>query len=336
MARKESLVVITGVGGRLGQLLARRLHRQDGIRVAGIDRRAFSRKPADIEHLRIDIRRKACEDLFRTRQVDVIFHLGLMHDPRQGAGEHHTWNIRGTQQILEFAQRYHVPKVVILSTGDVYGPSADNPAFITEDAPLLGAQRFAGMRDLIAVDMFAQSWFWKHPEIETVVLRPAHILGATHNAVSNYLRLPRVPVLLGFDPMVQVLHEEDAVAALLAAATPGVRGVFNIVGPDALPLRKLIEVAGKPTLDVPHVVLPGIAHRLFQLRFADFPAAELDYIRYAATLDGSRAREVLRFRHVYGVREAVAAALRLDIFDGSVESGKGQRLRRSAISAAAM
>ena len=328
MAGKQSLVVITGVGGRLGQLLARRLHRQPGVHVAGIDRRAFPRKPADVEHYRIDIRRKAAEELFRTRQVDVIFHCGVMHDPRKGTGEHHSWNIRGTQQILEFAHRYNVPKVVILSTGDVYGPASDNPAFITEDAPLLGAQRFAALRDLIAVDMTAQSWFWKHPEIETVVLRPAHILGATHNAVSNYLRLPRVPVLYGFDPMLQVLHEEDAVTALLAAATPGVRGVFNIVGPDPLPLRKLIEVAGKPTLELPHVVLPSVVNRMFQMRFAEFPAAELDYIRYAATMDGSRAREVLRFRHAYTVREAVAAALRQDIFDGSVEVGrKAQRLR---------
>ncbi len=333
MARKPSLVVITGVGGRLGQLLARRLHRQEGIQVAGIDRRAFPRKAADIEHLRIDIRRKAAEDLFRTRQVDVIFHLGVMHDPRQGSGEHHTWNIRGTQQILEFAHRYNVPKVVILSTGDVYGPAGDNPAFITEDAPLLGAQRFAALRDLIAVDMTAQSWFWKHPEIETVVLRPAHILGATHNAVSNYLRLQRIPVLMGFDPMMQVLHEEDAVTALLAAATPGVRGVFNIVGPDALPLRKLIEVAGKETLELPHVVLPTVVNRLFQMGFAEFPSAELDYLRYAATMDGSRAREVLRFRPEYGVRDAVSAALRRDIFDGAAENGS-KALRQRAAAAA--
>lgn len=330
MARRQSLVVVTGVGGRLGQLLARRLHRQEGVQVAGIDRRAFPRKAADIEHLRIDIRRKGAEDLFRTRQVDVIYHLGVMHDPRQGSGEHHAWNIRGTQQILEFAHRYNVPKVVILSTGDVYGPAGDNPAFITEDAPLLGAQRFAGLRDLIAVDMTAQSWFWKHPEIETVVLRPAHILGATHNAISNYLRLPRVPVLMGFDPMFQVLHEEDAVTAILAAATPGVRGVFNIVGPDALPLRKLIEVTGKETLELPHVVLPSVVNRLFQMRFAEFPAAELDYIRYAATMDGSRARDVLRFRHAYGVRDAVAAALRQGIFDGAVEGGRKALRPRTA------
>lgn len=322
MARRKTQAVITGISGRLGQLLARRLHRLEGVRVIGIDRRAFARKPMDIEHLRIDIRRKACEDLFRTQDIDVIFHLGLMHDPRKGAGEHHSWNLLGTQQILEFAQRYRVPKVVILSTGDVYGPQSDNPTFISEDAPLLGAQRFAALRDLISVDMFAQSYFWKYPEIETVVLRPAHILGGVKNAVSNYLRLGHLPVLMGFDPMVQVLHEEDAVSAIVAAARPGLRGVFNVVGPDALPLRKLVALTAKPTIELPHVLLPGVVNRMFQLRFADFPAAEIDYIRYSATMDGRRAREIMRFEHHYGVREAVRAALRTDVFDGAVEGAE--------------
>lgn len=323
MSRKKTLAVVTGVSGRLGQLLARRLHRADGVRVIGIDRRSFARKPADIEHLRIDIRRKACEDLFRTHRVDVIFHLGLMHDPRKGSSEHHTWNILGTQQILQFAQRYGVPKVVILSTADVYGPQSDNPAFISEDAPLMGAQRFASMRDLIAVDMFAQSYFWKFPEIETVVLRPAHILGGVKNAVSNYLRLPRLPVLMGFDPMIQVLHEEDAVSAILAAARPGIRGVFNVTGPEAAPLRKLLELTGKPLIELPHFLLPGVVNRMFQLRFADFPAAELDYIRYSATIDGRRAQEVMRFQHLYDAESAVRAALRTDVFDGAVERRAG-------------
>ena len=318
--KRKTLAVVTGIGGRLGQLLARRLHRQDNIKVVGFDRRPFPRRPADVEHLRLDIRRKACEDLFRTRRVDVIFHLGLMHDPRKDSGEHHSWNLLGTQQILELAQKYEVPKVVILSTGDVYGAQSDNPAFISEDAPLLGAQRFAGMRDLIAVDMFAQSYFWKYPEIETVVLRPAHILGGVKNAVSNYLRLPRVPVLMGFDPMLQVLHEEDAVSAVIAAARPGVRGVFNVVGPEAVPLRTLIALAGKETLELPHVVLPGIIQQLFQLRLAEFPAAELNYIRYSATLDGQRMRDLLRWRHDYSVRDAVDAALRRQVFDGATES----------------
>lgn len=314
---RKTTVVITGISGRLGTLLARRLHRENGIDVIGIDRRTFHRRPRDVKHLKIDIRRKKCEELFRSQKVDCIFHLGLMHDPRQNPDEHHSWNLVGTQRVFEYAQRYRVPKVVLLSSADVYGPQPDNPAFISEDAPLLGARRFHQIRDLISVDMLAQSYFWKVPEIETVVLRPVNILGGVNNAMSKYLRLNRVPVLLGFDPMMQVLHEEDAISAIIAAARPGIRGVLNVSGPDGLPLRSLIERAGKPTIEVPHVIAPSVARRLFQAHVIDMPAQEIDYVRYAITVDGSRAAGLLKFKARYSVDDAVSAALRTGIFDAA-------------------
>ena len=182
----------------------------------------------------------------------------------------------------------------------------------------MGAQRFSQIRDLISVDMFAQSFFWKVPEIETVVLRPVQILGGVRNAMSKYLRASAVPVIMGFDPMIQVLHEEDVISAVVAAARPGVRGVYNIVGPEALPLRKLIEVTGKKTIEVPSALAPVLVKRLYAMHLIDMPAAELDYLRYAITLDGSRARAELGFEHRYGVQQAVRAALRTDIFDGGL------------------
>ncbi|HAN32292.1 MAG TPA: NAD-dependent epimerase [Myxococcales bacterium] len=306
---KKTRVVITGISGRLGQVLTRRLHRMDNMEVIGIDRRRFPQRPKDVEHLRIDIRRKACEDLFRRRRVDVIFHLGLMHDPRRGSDEHHSWNILGTQRIFDYAQRHGVPKVVLLSSADVYGPQDDNPAFLSESAPLLGALGFPQIRDLISVDMLAQSYFWRAPEIETVVLRPVHILGQVDNALSNYLRLKRPPVLFGFDPMMQVIHEEDVITAVMAAAKPGIRGIFNVAGPYGLPLRQLVELAGAEALELPHPVAPILVRQAHLLRLVDAPAAELEYLRYAVTVDDRRARELLRFTPQYSVSQAVDAAL---------------------------
>src|SRR5437868_14842421 len=78
---------------------------------------------------------------------------------------------------------------------------------------------------------------WKYPEVDTVILRPAHIVGPTvRNAPSTYLRLPRPWTLAGFDPMVQLIHEEDVAHVLALALRPALRGVFNICGPGELPL----------------------------------------------------------------------------------------------------
>jgi UDP-glucose 4-epimerase len=153
-----------------------------------------------------------------------------MHDPRASDAEHHSWNVAGFQKLLQYVAQYEVPKLVVLSSANVYGPRPDNPQFLSEDAPLLGSASFSDIRDLIEVDMLAQSFIWRHPRTETVILRPAHILGTVRNAPSNYLRLPVIPTLLGFDPMVQVIHQMDLVEAIELAIRPGLRGIFNVGG----------------------------------------------------------------------------------------------------------
>jgi len=291
----EPAVVVTGICGRLGRRVCRTLHRE--TRVIGIDRRPFHDKPKDVEHWQVDVRRKKTQDIFRPGPAGVtaVVHLGIMHDPRASTADHHSWNVTGFAKLLEYVAHYKIPKLVVLSSANVYGPQPENAQFLTEDAPLLGGQRFPEIRDLVEVDMLAQSFFWKNPSTETVVLRPVHILGNVKNAPSNYLRLPTVPTLMGFDPMVQVIHEDDVVHAIKLALRPGVRGIFNIAGPEPSPLSRLIKTAGRARLPVPHMFAKGMLDRLYKLRLSDFPAPELDHIRYVCMVDDRRAREELGY-----------------------------------------
>ena len=230
-AADDRAVVITGICGRLGRRLTRVLHRE--AKVIGLDRRAFPDRPSDIEHHEIDIRSKRTKDIFRAGNVRALVHLGVMHNLRDSAEEHHSWNVVAFQHLLEYAERYKVPKVVLLSSANVYGPRPDNPVFLNEDAPLLGAGPFSEIRDLVGLDMGAQSYLWRYPQTEAVILRPSHILGTVHNAPSNYLRLKVVPTLLGFDPMMQVVHQDDVVWALAGCARAGRARDFQHRGPTA-------------------------------------------------------------------------------------------------------
>lgn len=300
-------VLVTGICGRLGRRLARRLHRERAV--VGIDRRDFPGRPKDIQHHQIDIRRKKTQDIFRQTKLAAVVHLGVMHDPRASAAEHHSWNVAGFQRLLEFVAQYDVPKLVVLSSSNVYGPRPDNPQFLPEDAPLLGGAAFSEIRDLIEVDMLAQSFFWKRPETETVILRPVHILGSVKNAPSNYLRLPVIPTLLGFDPMVQVIHQDDVVDAITRALLPGVRGIFNVAGPPPIPLSRLVDLTGRPRLQIPHFLAAGITQRLFRFRATSFPAPEIDHIRYVCMVDDRRARDVLGHAPQHDIGETVRATL---------------------------
>ncbi|MEK6606374.1 MAG: SDR family oxidoreductase [Myxococcota bacterium] len=305
-------VVVTGVAGRLGRLVAKRLHREGGYRIVGLDRRPFSGLPKDMEYAQVDLRSKKARDVFRSGDVAALVHLGILHDPRQTPDEHQQWNVVATGKLFEYCQSYGVPKVVVLSSANVYGPRPENPQFLGEESPLLAAQDFPEIRDLIELDMVAGSFFWRAREVETVILRPVHILGSVHNAASNYLRLPIVPTLLGFDPMVQVIHEEDVAEAIVCALRPGVRGIYNVVGPGEVPLSVLLRELGKPVLRVPHVVARPLMTALWRMKLTSYPVPELAHIRYVCMVDGRRARAELGFAPRRTLRETIRAAAELE------------------------
>jgi UDP-glucose 4-epimerase len=301
-------VAITGIAGNLGRRLARVLHGE--TRLVGIDRRPFPDRPKDVEHHQLDIRKARVEDLFRKGAIEAIAHLGLKHDPREQAAEAHSFNVAGTQRLLDIAVRHGVRKVVLLSSANVYGPMPGNPNFLPEETPLLGAARLPGFRDLIEVDMYCQSFMWQHPEIETVILRPVNIIGPTvRNAPSNYLRLERPMTVLGFDPMVQVIHEEDVCRAIALALRPGVRGVYNVTGPGEVPLSAALRELGREPIPVPHFLARAVTRKLFEARLSDYPPGEVDYIQYLCAVDGSRFVRDTGWAPRHSLRETLRSVL---------------------------
>jgi UDP-glucose 4-epimerase len=297
-------VIITGICGRLGRDLSRILHRKR--KVIGVDRRAFVDAPGDVEHHQMDIRSSRAREIFR-HGVAAVVHLGVMHDPHESSVEHHEFNVVGLQRVLEYVETYKIPKLLLLSSANVYGPRPDNPQLIREDAPLLGAGPFSDIRDLVELDMLVNSFFWRNPSTDTVILRPAHILGTVKNAPSNYLRLDLVPTLLGFDPMIQVVHQRDVLNAIDLALTPGVRGIFNIGGPEPLALSKAIAVLQRRIVAVPHSLAKAAVKNLFRFKLTSFPAPELDFIRYVCMVDDTKARSELGYAPEHGVEATLRA-----------------------------
>ncbi len=293
---REGAVLITGISGRLGRRVARRLHRYRSI--VGLDPKPIRGLPPDVDHVALDPRRSQARQVFRRGDIGAILHLGVLHNPSKGA-EHQTQNLVALQKILEYADQFGIPKVVLLSSANAYGPRPDNPQFLTEEAPLLAGGAFSEMRDIVELDMFAQSFFWRSPEIEFVILRPANILGTVRNAPSNYLRLDVVPTVMGFDPMIQALHQDDVVSAIECALAPGRRGVFNIAGPPPVPLSRALALLGRRTVSVPYTLTKGVLRQAFRLKVTSFPAPELDFIRYVCMVDDTRARRELGYRPAY-------------------------------------
>jgi UDP-glucose 4-epimerase len=297
---KKRTVVLTGISGNLGREVAKLLHRH--FRVIGLDPRPVQGLPKDVEHYTHDYRRRRAENVFRRTKPYALVHLGAIHRLRQSYDEAHTFNVVGTQRLLEFCQRYKVSKVVFVSTADVYGPMPGQSHYTDEDVTLQGDLHYPEMRMAVAMDRMAQSFHWMAPSIETTLLRPVHMIGPRlKNAICTYLRLPVFPVIAGYDPMLQVIHQRDVIRAVqLALGRRKIHGIYNLSGTEAAPIRRVLEHLGKPLIPIPAPLARMAFEQLWRHSVLAFPPPELDHLQYSSVVDVTRMTHKLKFTPTYG------------------------------------
>ncbi|MBM4281428.1 MAG: NAD-dependent epimerase/dehydratase family protein [Deltaproteobacteria bacterium] len=284
-------VLVTAAASSLGRVLCRRLHRS--YDVLAVDTRPFPDRPKDVEHAEVDLRRKAAQTLIKKRRPDLVVLLGPWHDERPART---AATLESTATLLQLVEDIGAKKLVVLSAASLYGPSPTSASFLSEDAPLLGGQRSRAVADAIAVDMMVQSFFWKAPATETVILRLVHVVGPhLQNLASRFLRQRRVATLLGFDPMMQLVHEDDVVDAVALALAPDKRGVFNVVGPTQAPLSRILAARRAQVVPLPGFLLGPALVRARALRLTRLDDSELVHLKYSCLVDGARAAAELGF-----------------------------------------
>ncbi|HZO14249.1 MAG TPA: NAD-dependent epimerase/dehydratase family protein [Polyangiaceae bacterium] len=295
-------VLVTGAASPRGRLVIAHLHAQKH-EVVGIDTESWPDPPSGVKLHVLDIRKRGFEDLMRRQRFDAVVHLAVHAGFRLPPAERHRLNLEGTGKVVELAAEHGVKQLVVASHASVYGALPDNPYFMTEDAPPQVGRSFPEMQDLVTADLLASSAMWKHPKLSIVVLRPVHSLGPTsRDVMAQLLRRKRFPTVLGFDPMIQVMHESDLARAFGVALQNGARGVYNVTGPGEVPLSVLIEEAGARAMPVPELVLALVIGR-FGLPEAGSGA--LDFLKHPCLVDGSRFREATGFEPERSLRETV-------------------------------
>jgi UDP-glucose 4-epimerase len=114
-----------------------------------------------------------------------------------------------------------------------------------------------------------------------------------------------VPTALGFDPRLQLLHEEDAVESLYRSLVAETGGIFNIAADGVVFLSQAVRMMGRVPLPLLLPAAQPTAALLRRLRVIDFPVDQLKLIVYGRVVSTQRARERLGF----GPRFTTAAAL---------------------------
>ncbi|TVP74956.1 MAG: NAD-dependent epimerase/dehydratase family protein [Nitriliruptor sp.] len=326
-------VLLTGVSGQFGGLVARALEQRDDVlEIVGIDVREPPNDLRRTEFVRADLRNPLVGRVLEAAAIDTVLHLSLTSQPGAAGGrtsmkEH---NVIGTMQLMAACQASSVlRRVVLKSTGAVYGSAHTDPALFREDSTPRIPPRQGFGKDAGEAEGYVRMLGRRRPDLDLTILRLANLVGPrVDSAFQSFFALPVLPTVVGFDPRLQFCHEEDAVGALVQAATGDRHGTVNVAGAGTLYLSQAIRLAGRVPVPVPLPFVSGLSAALRRSGRADVSPDQLRMLQFGRVMDTTRLREEFGFEPEYTTRAAFDDFLERRRLRGMIDRDEAVRLER--------
>jgi UDP-glucose 4-epimerase len=303
-------VLITGVGSFIGSSLAAELERDPKVEyVAGLDTRSPRVRLARTELVGADTRAGAIGRLLFDRRVDTVVHEQIVRRPGPGmsARAMHELNVMGTLQLLAACERLpNLEAIVIRGSAGIYGSEPNAPQFFTEEMTSLYPLRSRFQRDVAEIETMFAAFSRRQPRVVCTMLRYQPAVGPSLDSqFTRYLSSPAPPTYLGFDPRLQVIHEHDAVAALVATIERPVEGAVNVAGAGTIGLTRMIRLAGRPAAPIVAPLFGAVTSAARRVGMQTLPDDFRRLLRYGRAVDTHRLTDEIGFTPRYSTVAAI-------------------------------
>jgi UDP-glucose 4-epimerase len=310
------IVLVTGVCRDLGGRFARSIVDDPRVeRVVGVDIVPPRHDLGDVHFVRADIRNPVIAKVIAAEGIDTVVHMGVISTP-SGAGGRASMkeiNVIGTMQLLAACQKSRqVERFVVKSSARVYGSSSRDPAMFTEGMAPKRLPRSGFAKDSVEVEGYVRGFARRRPDVAVCVLRFANILGPSADSpLASYFSLPVLPTVLGYDPRLQFVHEDDVIEVLRIASHEPARGTlnsgtFNIAGDGVLLLSQCARRLGRPTVPLLMPAVSWVGSMVRTLGFTDFSPEQLRLLTHGRVVSTNQMRETLGYRARYTTTETFA------------------------------
>lgn len=309
-------MLVTGAARQLGGRFVRRVQRDPEVdRVIALDAVPPAHDLGGAEFIQADIRQPAVARVLAETGADTVVHMDVTGTALGGGGRATVkeTNVIGTMQLLGACQKSPgVKRLVVKSSTNVYGSAPRDPAVFTETTPAKSLPSGGFAKDAVEVEGYVRGFARRRPDVAVCVLRFANILGPTPDTpLASYFALPVLPTVLGYDPRLQFVHEDDVIEVLRIASHEPRRGTlnsgtFNIAGDGVLLLSQCSRRLGRPTVPLllPAVTWAGSLVRT--LGMTDFSPEQIRLLTHGRVVDTGQMRDTLGFVPTYTTAETFA------------------------------
>jgi UDP-glucose 4-epimerase len=325
-------ILVTGLSTYWGGRLAQALERDPAVEaIIGVDRRPPKVELHRTEYVRVTDSHSLIRRIVEAAEIDTVVDTRLVVDsivtsPRLA----HENNVLGTMNVLAACggEGSPVRKVVFKSSAHYYGAEQDDPAFFTEAMDRPHAPGTPIERDIVDAERAVREFALRHPHVTVTVLRFANGLGpALRTSLSQVFGLPAVPAILGFDPRLQFIHEDDIVGCLEHAVRHDTPGVFNCAGDGVLALSEIAGLLGKPFAPVLPPVATGLAAGAVERIGIRLPAEVRRQMRFGRGVDNRRFKAT-GYRYRFTTRETVQRLAEYQRLEPILREGGGSQTYR--------
>ncbi len=304
-------VLITGVASHFGTELARRLEADPAYEyVAGLDMSPPRDALERTEFIEADIRDELLPQALAKAAPDTVVHNQIVRRPGPGmsAGTAHDINVIGSLQLLTACERTDsIESIVIRGSAGVYGSEPAAPQFFDEEMTRMYPLRTRFQRDAGEIEAYFETYANSHRHVTCTMLRYQPAIGpSVATQITRYLALSVPPTYLGFDPRLQLIHEDDALDALVAAVERPVRGAVNVAGPGTVGLTRMIRMAGRLGVPVPAPLFGATAAAGKRAGMFDFSEDFRRLLRYGRGVDTRRLTDDVGFTPRFSTEAAIA------------------------------
>jgi len=259
----------------------------------------------EMDFVHADVRHAAIGKLVRQLQIDTVVHLAVMVDSPRDQRSIHETDVIGMMNVLAGCSgpSSRVRRLVVKSSQAIYGAGPTDPSFFSEDSTSVERLSSSSVtRDLFEMEQLIGEYALREESCQVGVLRLGFRV-SEDTTLARYLSLPIVPTFAGFDPRLQLLHEDDAAEVIVRAVLGDHPGVFNVAAHGIVLLSQAIAIMGGSAAPV----LPPYGRWLARMALRVLARVEVqsylaDVLAYGSVMDCSKLEAAFGWRPAHSSR----------------------------------